>query len=162
MIKKISNSEKKGNSHISVLYPGNSLKINDSGVGSIGRIDQANINGGTTIKMHPHINDEILSYFRTGNVEHLDSGGNRAIITRKKLMLMKSGKAFHHEEKIENKLEGLQIFIRPKTADYEPKVLFYDLENEDSINNWRILASYISSKNPHFNSIRFSRRNFGK
>lgn len=141
MIKKISNSEKYGNSHISILYPGTLLEINDTGIGSIGRIDQANINGGTTIKMHPHVNDEILSYFRTGNVIHTDSSGTTEKITRKKLMLMKAGKVFYHEEQIIDKLEGLQIFIRPQTKDYTPEVIFYDLPNEDSINTWRHIAS---------------------
>ena len=152
MIKKIINSEKLGNSHISILFPGKSLNINDTGIGSIGRIDQANIDSGTTIKMHPHINDEILSYFRTGKVEHLDSNGNRINISRNKLMLMKAGKVFYHEEKINDRLEGLQIFIRPKNADYEPEVIFYDLEKEDSMNNWRLLASNNTDTKLNFTS----------
>lgn len=141
MIHKIDLSQKYGNSHISILYPGQSLGINDSGIGSIGRIDQADIQDGTTIKMHPHSNDEILSYFRIGNVIHTDSAGTTETISRKKLMLMKAGKVFYHEEKILERLEGLQIFIRPMTADYEPQVLFDDLETDDSINTWRLLAS---------------------
>lgn len=141
MIKKISTSDKYGNSHISILYPGRTLGHPDTGIGSIGRIDQANIGGGTTIKMHPHVNDEILSYFRTGNVIHTDSAGNTETITRKKLMLMKAGKVFYHEEQIVDKLEGLQIFIRPESKDYKPEVLFYDLENVNSLNKWRHLAS---------------------
>jgi redox-sensitive bicupin YhaK (pirin superfamily) len=149
MIQKIDLSQKYGNSHISILYPGQSFGINDSGIGSIGRIDQADIQGGTTIKMHPHINDEILSYFRVGKVIHTDSAGITETISRKKLMLMKSGNVFHHEEKIIERLEGLQIFIRPMTADYEPEILFLDLESEDSINIWRLLAS--NSKNTKLN-----------
>jgi redox-sensitive bicupin YhaK (pirin superfamily) len=117
------------------------LGIADTGIGSIGRIDQANISGGTIIKMHPHVNDEILSYFRTGNVIHTDSGGMRQTITRKKLMLMKAGKVFYHEEQMIDKLEGLQIFIRPKTKDYDPEVIFYDLPHPDSNNTWRHIAS---------------------
>lgn len=141
MIKKITNLEKFGNSHISILFPGNAIDQNDTGIGSIGRIDQANIGGGTTIKMHPHINDEILSYFRIGNVIHTDSANNTETISRKKLMLMKAGKVFYHEEQILDKLEGLQIFIRPKTKNYNPEVIFHELENENSVNQWRLLAS---------------------
>lgn len=152
MIQKIDLSQKIGNSHISILYPGQLLDINDSGIGSIGRIDQANIQGGITIKMHPHINDEILSYFRVGKAIHTDSAGITETVSRKKLMLMKAGKVFYHEEKIIDRLEGLQIFIRPMTADYEPQVLFRDLDNEDSINTWRLLASNRTNEKLNFTS----------
>lgn len=141
MIRKVTNAEKFGNSHISILFPGNAIDNNDTGIGSIGRIDQANIGGGTIIKMHPHVNDEILSYFRIGNVIHTDSANNTETISRKKLMLMKAGKVFYHEEQMLDKLEGLQIFIRPQTKDYNPEVVFHDLENENSVNQWRLLAS---------------------
>lgn len=107
MIRKLDLSMKYGNSHIAVLYPGQPLGMGDSGIGSIGRIDQADIHGGTTIKMHPHINDEILSYFRTGKVVHTDSAGLTETLTRSKLMLMKAGRVFYHEEKIMDRLEGL-------------------------------------------------------
>lgn len=141
MLHKINLNQKYGNSHISILYPGLSMGIGDSGIGSIGRIDQANIHGSTTIKMHPHSNDEILSYFRTGKAIHTDSKGIRETVSRKKLMLMKAGKVFFHEENIIDELEGLQIFIRPKIPDYEPTVIFRDLDTEDSLNAWRLLAS---------------------
>lgn len=141
MIRKVTNSEKHGNDHISILFPGNAIDHSDTGIGSIGRIDQARILGGTTIKMYPHINDEILSYFRIGHVMHTDSEQNSEVISRKKLMLMKAGKLFYHQEHMLDQLEGLQIFIRPQTKDYTPEVIFYDLENENSLNTWRFLAS---------------------
>mgnify|MGYP003575992108 CR=1 FL=1 len=152
MIKKVTNAEKYGNSHISILFPGKAIDDNDTGIGSIGRIDQANIGGGTTIKMHPHVNDEILSYFRIGNVIHTDSANNTETISRKKLMLMKAGKVFYHEEQMLDKLEGLQIFIRPQTKDYIPEVVFYELENENSVNEWRLLASNNSKTAIQFTS----------
>jgi hypothetical protein len=152
VITKFGRSNNVGNSHISIFYPGLLLGEGDSGVGSIGRIDQANISSGTTIKMHPHINDEILSYFRVGSVVHSDSTGFDERIGRGRLMLMKAGKVFFHEEKILDRLEGLQIFIRPGTADYEPEISFLDLEPEDSINEWRLLASYKPSSSLRFTS----------
>jgi redox-sensitive bicupin YhaK (pirin superfamily) len=76
MIKRIENDKKVGNAHIKILYPGSVIENStDSGLGSIGRIDHANIGGNVTIKMHPHINDDILSYFRTGHAVHTDSEG---------------------------------------------------------------------------------------
>lgn len=146
MLKKIDNSKKLGNSHISILYPGLDLTDNDTGYYSIGRIDQAHIHGGTVIKMHPHINDDILSYFRTGKVKHTDSEGFSEFITPNRLMLMKAGKLFYHEEAILDEQEGLQIFIRPGQKDNQPEVIFQELDKVHSINEWRLIASPDASK----------------
>lgn len=144
MIKKIESSSFVGHGPIKILYPGLTITKTDSGIGSIGRIDHPEIHGNTVIKMHPHINDEILSYFRTGKAEHTDSEGFEKTIGCKTLMLMKAGKSFFHEEKIigvPEPLEGLQIFIRPGQADLKPEVIFMDLEQYHSKDKWRLLAS---------------------
>ena len=116
MLQKLSSTLFVGNGPIKILYPGLAISEEDTGIGSIGRIDHPNFHGNTIIPMHPHINDEILSYFRSGEAEHSDSEGFVKIIGKNRLMLMKAGKSFYHEEKImgaEEPLEGLQIFIRP-------------------------------------------------
>jgi redox-sensitive bicupin YhaK (pirin superfamily) len=153
MIKKIENDKKVGNEHIKILYPGNVIENStDSGLGSIGRIDHANIGGNVTIKMHPHINDDILSYFRTGHAVHTDSEGFQATVSRNKLMLMKAGKLFYHEETMPEPLEGLQIFIRPKFKDLKPEVVFQDLNETDSVDSWRLLASPTEQTQLQFSS----------
>ncbi|RKE47089.1 pirin family protein [Sphingobacterium detergens] len=141
MLKKIDNSKKSGNQHISILYPGLELTDHDTGYYTIGRIDQAHIHGGALIKMHPHVNDDILSYFRSGKVKHTDSEGFIEYITPTKLMLMKAGKLFYHEEAVLEEQEGLQIFIRPGEKDSKPEVIFQELEEVHSINEWRLIAS---------------------
>lgn len=141
MLKKIDNSKKSGNQHISILYPGLELTDHDTGYYTIGRIDQAHIYGGALIKMHPHVNDDILSYFRSGKVKHTDSEGFTEYITPTKLMLMKAGKLFYHEEAVLEEQEGLQIFIRPGEKDSKPEVIFQELEEVHSINEWRLIAS---------------------
>lgn len=144
MIHKIDKRKFKGGGPISILYPGLSISEDDTGIGSIGRIDHALFSGDHTVPMHPHINDEILSYFRTGKAEHKDSEGNVEYIGGKRLMLMKAGNYFQHEERIidEGKpLEGLQIFIRPGKKDLKPQVIFFDLPELHSSNKWRLLAS---------------------
>lgn len=142
MVQKLTNQQKVGNEQIKILYPGQAIgNKNDTGLGPIGRIDHANIAGDVTIKMHPHINDDILSYFRTGYAMHIDSEGFKAKVSQNKLMLMKAGKIFHHEEHMPEPLEGLQIFIRSKVKDAVPEVSFRDLENSYSIDKWRLLAS---------------------
>lgn len=144
MIQKIDNSAFRGNGPIKILYPGLHKNQQDTGIGSIGRIDYAHFSGSHTIPMHPHINDEILSYFRGGKIIHTDSEGFNASITQNKLMLMKAGKLFYHEEQmidIGEPMEGLQIFIRPAKKDLTPSVIFRDLEDAHSLNEWRLLAS---------------------
>jgi len=137
------------------LHPGLAVSKTDTGIGSIGRIDHPEIHGNTVIKMHPHINDEILSYFRTGKAEHSDSEGFVKMIGKNTLMLMKAGRSFYHEEKIIGEgepLEGLQIFIRPGKKDLQPEVIFLDLETVHSENKWRLLASPIAETTFLFSS----------
>lgn len=142
MIQKIGNEQKAGNEHIKILYPGAALgSTTDTGYYSIGRIDQAHISQGILIKMHPHANDDILSYFRTGSCKHTDSEGFSEIITPKKMMLMKAGKLFYHEEANLAELEGLQIFIRPREKDSAPIVIFEELNEYIKTNEWRLVAS---------------------
>ncbi|MDF0717742.1 pirin family protein [Muricauda sp. 334s03] len=141
MIHKHGIEKKVRSQKISSLFPGCGVSSEDTGLGAIGKIDHARIPSGITIKMHPHINDDILSYFRVGVSKHIDSENITAEISRKKLMLMQAGKIFHHEEQILEPLEGLQIFIRPQYKDDRPKVSFFDLDETDSLNQWRLLAS---------------------
>ncbi|MBX2925716.1 MAG: pirin family protein [Chitinophagaceae bacterium] len=129
---------------ISTLYPGLAVSNNETGIGSIGQIDHPKASRNLLVPMHPHENDEILSYFRTGKCEHKDSEGFVENIGGKKLMLMKAGKRFYHEERIsgeEEEFEGLQIFIRPGKKDMKPEVVFLNLEQMHSENQWRLLAS---------------------
>src|SRR5690606_10884131 len=127
MIKKIGNDKKVGNAHIKIHYPGDAIEDSkDSGLGSIGRIDHANITSATTIKMHPHINDDILSYFRTGHAVHVEKEGFQATVSRNKLMLMRASYLCSHEETMPEPVVGLLIFIRPKAKDLKPEVVFQD------------------------------------
>ena len=93
--------------------------------------------------MHPHRDDEILTYLRSGQVKHLDSEGHSGTISSRKLMLMNAGASFYHEEKVLAEggvLAGLQIFIRPETEGLPPQVQFYQLPEIYSANTWRKIA----------------------
>lgn len=143
MLTKIDNGTKRGNGPIRVMYPGLALGAPDTGLATIGRIDQAAIPAGALIAMHPHVNDEILTYLRRGRVRHADSTGFEEDITPQRLMLMKAGRRFFHEEQVMEDgglLEGLQIFIRPEEKDLEPQVTFYELPEVHSKNAWRLIA----------------------
>jgi hypothetical protein len=93
MITKIDNSSKIGKQvggfGIQILYPGTILNpAKDTGFGTIGRIDHASVMPGTLIPMHPHRDDEILTYLRSGKVKHKDSEGVTDTISAGRMMLM--------------------------------------------------------------------------
>jgi redox-sensitive bicupin YhaK (pirin superfamily) len=148
MLTKIDNSLKFGKKHggfgIEILYPGTIVPdSDDTGIATIGRIDQAIVTPGTLIPMHPHRDDEILTYLRKGKVKHLDSEGTTAHISNTKLMMMNAGARFYHEELVLEEggiLKGLQIFIRPETGGLKAQVQFHDLPEAFSVNQWRKLA----------------------
>ncbi|MFL5744578.1 MAG: pirin family protein [Niastella sp.] len=148
MLTKIDTTIKYGKQHggfgIQILYPGLIRpQLNDTGFSTIGRIDHARIPPGTLIPMHPHRDDEILTYLRSGKVKHLDSEGNTDIISNQKLMMMNAGAGYFHEELVLEEgivLEGLQIFIRPEIGGLQPQVQFHQLEDAYSTNQWRKIA----------------------
>lgn len=146
-VRKIARDTKKshgsGGFRIEILSPGTALGHPDSGVGTIGRIDHARVQPGTLIAMHPHRDDEILTYIRSGEVTHKDSVGQMERISATRLMLMNAGSAFQHEELVDpdgDVLTALQIFLRPAAAGLEPQVQFHDFANAISANAWRLLA----------------------
>jgi len=129
---------------IEILLPGVAIISTDSGIGSIGRIDHATVRPGTVIPMHPHQDDEILTYIRQGKIRHLDTMGNHEEISNKRLMLMNAGHTFQHEEHImggrDEIMTGLQIFIRPEKSNLKPQVQFHEFEDAYSHHVWRLVA----------------------
>lgn len=66
-----------GGFRIEILFPGAPLgSTRDSGIGTIGRVDDAQVQPGTLVEMHPHRDDEILTYLRSGRVLHRDTVGD--------------------------------------------------------------------------------------
>lgn len=128
---------------VEILHPGLGLEGRDSGLGSIGRIDRATVAPGHLIRMHPHRDDEILTYVRAGRMLHRDTVGNTEAITATRLMMMNAGHTFQHEERMldPDSVEALQIFLRPHAADLEPKVQFHDFGEAVSRHAWRLLAA---------------------
>lgn len=128
---------------IEILFPGLVLENGDSGVGAIGRIDHAHFRPGSRVPMHPHKNDEILTYLRAGAITHYDTVGHVEEVTPQRLMLMNAGHTFQHEEVSapdSEPLAALQIFMRPRAEDLEPMVQFHDFDAAYSLNQWRLLA----------------------
>jgi redox-sensitive bicupin YhaK (pirin superfamily) len=127
---------------VEILYPGLTLTADDTGIGPIGRIDRAQVQPGHLISMHPHKDDEILTYIRDGEMLHRDTVGNEKKLDKTHFMMMNAGHTFQHEELMlgNSPVRALQIFLRPNAPDLEPMVQFHDFREEDSVDNWRLLA----------------------
>ena len=113
----------------------------DEALGPLSIIDHANLQVGTRVEMHEHVNDEILSYLWQGSMVHEDSDGNRTPLSPKKLMMMNAGKSFWHEETTPLvPAEMLQIFIRPREANLQGQVQFMT-RAETVPHEWTLLAA---------------------
>jgi redox-sensitive bicupin YhaK (pirin superfamily) len=145
-ITKISAGRMRGNIDqgfgVEILYPGLSLTADDSGTGPIGRIDRAQVQPGHLIGMHPHKDDEILTYIRGGEMLHRDTVGNEKTLDKTHFMMMNAGHTFQHEELMlgNSPVRALQIFLRPNAPDLEPMVQFHDFVDASSENDWRLIA----------------------
>ena len=136
---------RRGQFNIDIYLPG--LAVNDTedenGFYQLGRFDMAHLLPGVFVGMHPHRDDEILTYMREGIMVHEDTKGGKEEISSTHLMLMNSGKGIYHQESIPNSgvdVRLLQIFIRPGKAGLDPNVQFSALEDPYSLNSWRVLA----------------------
>ncbi|HLO79972.1 MAG TPA: pirin family protein [Chitinophagaceae bacterium] len=148
----------KGKFIIRLVSPGRKLldPADPNGLGPLGRMDHSTLDPGMIIPMHPHVNDEILSYMRKGQMMHRDSKGHIELLYGHHMMMMNAGKEFYHEETcmddnedgIEDKVEMLQIFFRPKEDDMEPQVQFHNFEFYHSIDLWRMIGGPEDSDAP--------------
>lgn len=141
-----------GTFQLNIIIPGIHSGGNDKGFYNLGRFDDARLSPGAFISMHPHQNDEILSFLRKGTMLHKDSTGHLVAIHPQNLMMMNAGSGIYHEESIPKEtysenVEMLQIFIRPQIENLEPKVQF---ANPGDIvpNHWRLVAGNEASKAP--------------
>ncbi|WP_199233945.1 pirin family protein, partial [Pedobacter sp. HMWF019] len=79
----------------------------------------------TWIKLHPHVNEEIISWVPDGVMRHGDPLSGELITDKDHLMIMNAGKGFWHEEKTlesDPPLRMLQIFVRPHTINLHPGI----------------------------------------
>ncbi|PIC69108.1 hypothetical protein CSV77_15595 [Sporosarcina sp. P16b] len=134
---------------ITRVQPGNILQDEkkDTTFGPLAIIDHAVMKKGLTIRMHQHVNDEILSYISSGVMHHKDSAGFEAAIARGTLMMMNAGAGFWHEEKVkEDEVEMLQIFVRPNETDLSPAIQFHEKPIDQK--DWYVLVGPEGSKAP--------------
>jgi redox-sensitive bicupin YhaK (pirin superfamily) len=139
---------------IRMISPGKKLgdPKDPFGLGPLGRMDHSTLDPGMVIPMHPHMNDEILSYMRKGQMMHRDSHGHIELLYGHYMMMMNAGKVFYHEETCmddaDEKVEMLQIFFRPEEDDLESKVQFHHFEFYHSLDEWRLIGGPQGSDAP--------------
>ena len=114
--------------------------------GPLSVIDRATLTDGALVRMHEHVNDEILSWIWQGTMMHEDRAGHRIAISPSHLMLMNAGRSFWHEESVGgDTVEMLQIFVRPREADLTPRVQFWTAQ---PASGWRQIAGAEDSGAP--------------
>lgn len=120
----------------------------DPAFGPFSIVDHADLAVGTVVKMHEHVNDEILSYLWRGTMIHEDSAGHREALTPRRLMMMNAGRSFWHEESTPDQaVEMLQIFFRPCEADLDGRVQFLDRPGTPA-EGWTLIAGPDGSDAP--------------
>ena len=88
---------------------------------------------------HPHDNMEIISIPLSGDLEHEDSMGNKAIIKEGEIQAMSAGTGIFHSEYNASKTEEvkfLQIWIFPREKDVTPRydqILLPDLSKANAL-----------------------------
>ena len=83
---------------------------------------------------HPHDNMEIISIPLEGDLEHIDSIGNAAVIKQGDVQVMSAGTGVYHSEKNKNgdkHVKFLQIWMFPNQKNVTPRYDQITLANKD-------------------------------
>ncbi|MDH5518555.1 MAG: pirin family protein [Gammaproteobacteria bacterium] len=93
------------------------------GVSALRVINDDRVTAGAGFGMHSHQDMEIISYIKSGTIEHEDSMGNILQLTAGEFQLMSAGSGITHSEYNPSSLsdlEFLQIWIQPDVYGIEP------------------------------------------
>lgn len=135
-------SQNQGRFRIHFNFPGRNLPDHDDhGYGPLATVVESFMDPDTLISMHPHRNDEIVSWVPAGIMRHNDREGNKLVTDAEHLLVMNSGSGFWHEERTlpdDPPLRMLQIFVRPHSLDLEPNIQHGPVP-EFTTNEWRHL-----------------------
>lgn len=105
---------------------------------------------GTGFPMHPHQNMEIITYVVDGELTHRDHLGNRTVLKRGEIQLLRSGSGIlHSEENCSNAmLRLIQIWIAPDQLELKPVYQDYHFSWCGRVNQWMQIASDKSGDGP--------------
>lgn len=99
---------------------------------------------GQGFPLHPHKNMEIISIPLMGDLEHMDSMGNHAVIKEGDIQVMSAGTGVRHSEYNKNndqEVHFLQIWVIPKQMNVTPR---YDQVSLNSIRKQNELYQVLS------------------
>jgi hypothetical protein len=94
--------------------------------------------------MHPHRDMEIISYIVSGEIEHRDHMGHRAVVKAGGVQTMSAGKGIMHSESNPSQTEPvhfLQIWVHPRTRGSTPRYQDAQFEPAQRHNRWLTVAS---------------------
>ena len=92
--------------------------------GALRVLNDDTVNGGMGFGKHPHENMEIISIPLEGKLEHQDSMGNKAIISKGEVQILSAGNGIFHSEKNHEHnmpVKFLQIWVFPDIKNIEPR-----------------------------------------
>jgi redox-sensitive bicupin YhaK (pirin superfamily) len=113
----------------------------DHGHGPLAMVVESILHPGRLIAMHEHRNDEIISWVPEGVMRHDDKASGQLVTDPDHLMVMNAGRSFWHSEETlatDPHLRMLQIFVRPREIDLEPKIQHGPIAAVP-VNTWRHL-----------------------
>ncbi|MBP1806906.1 pirin family protein [Rubellimicrobium aerolatum] len=136
---------------VRVAMPGLALpEGDDHGHGPLAAVAESFMAPGTLIGMHPHVQDEIISWVPEGVMRHDDRTHGRLVTDAGHLLVMNAGREFWHEERTlpsDPPLRMLQIFVRPHEVDLEPMLQHGPLP-DPTPNAWRLLVGPEGTDSP--------------
>ncbi|QKG51861.1 pirin family protein [Hymenobacter sp. BRD67] len=92
--------------------------------GALRVLNDDTVAGGMGFGRHPHDNMEIISIPLSGDLEHQDSLGNKAVIRQNDVQVMSAGTGVAHSEKNHSSSEAvkfLQIWVFPNKRGVTPR-----------------------------------------
>lgn len=125
---------------------------NDHGYAALAAVAESYMAPDTYIGMHPHVQDEIISWVPSGVMRHDDRTHGKVVTDPEHLLVMNAGRGFWHEERTlasDPPLRMLQIFVRPHTTDLAPMLQHGPLPDPKP-NAWRLIVGPEGTDSPFF------------
>jgi redox-sensitive bicupin YhaK (pirin superfamily) len=112
--------------------------------GALRVLNDDRVQGGMGFGEHPHDNMEIISIPLSGDLEHKDSMGNKAVIRQNDVQIMSAGTGIRHSEYNKNKdqlVNFLQIWVFPKERNIKPNYDQKTFAPEGRVNKFQEIVS---------------------
>lgn len=102
------------------------------------------VDAGMGFDRHPHDNMEIVTIPLEGELEHVDSMGNKFVIRKNDIQVMSAGTGIFHSEynrQPDKPVKLFQIWVFPSKRNITPRYDQKTYSPEDRINKWQRIVS---------------------